>query len=508
MKRNNKPYGIERSWDSEYLCKKCGGLLYYDMETKKDYCFNAQCEDYPKGVEIFGTEQADLKLINSQLADIERELGQIISACDYKMLAWFLLERRRLIVQKFFTSGIMLIDDFLLSNEILLFIKKYKSLGIRKDPLTFKAILRLYRVYAEQLKLLEDLKEGRYLLARKPIENKIFRLKYYDVICEEIWAGYGLINIKSRLDVNTFRYHEVIQKIVSTEKTVISVDLAPYFDQLWPFAISAQYLVKRNYASSLKYQYLVTATDLANILSIIGSLESGRLISVPILKLLEHFIKQPVRDKDFRDFVSMMTGNNDKVPMAFEINGSIVLDKGTLLLFFILIYTQHLPSLFDDISGQERMSQNKQQASVDYENFIKEKIERIGYCCLPRSTNIGGRNYDVLAFSETKQRILLVETKFKDPSSSSFSRHTLIKQELTYKKYGLLPEVISHQERYDLLIKKGKLFQKKLGLKKTIENYSVEAYFVSKYSPLISCYGNVRVVSEKEFVEKELPKLV
>ncbi len=253
MKRNNKPYGIKRSWDSKYLCKKCGGLLYYDMETKKDYCFNPQCEDYPKGVEIFGTEQADLKLINSQLADIESRLGQIISTCDYNRLALFLLERRRLIVQKFFTSGIMLIDDFLLSNEILLFIKKYKSLGIRKDPSTFKSILSLYGAYAELLKILEDLKEGRYLLEQKPIYGKIFQLKYYDVICAEIWASYGLINIEPRLDVNTFRYHEVIQKIVSTKKTVISADQAPYFDQLWPFAISAQYLVKRNYASSLKY---------------------------------------------------------------------------------------------------------------------------------------------------------------------------------------------------------------------------------------------------------------
>lgn len=66
--------------------------------------------------------------------------------------------------------------------------------------------MQLFREYSNLLKLLEDLKEGRYLLAKKPINNKIFRLKYYDVIINEIWASYGLVNIESIPDVNEFRY--------------------------------------------------------------------------------------------------------------------------------------------------------------------------------------------------------------------------------------------------------------------------------------------------------------
>lgn len=505
MEKNNKPYGIECSWDSEYLCKKCGGLLYYDMETKEDHCFNSQCPDYPKGIEIYSTEQADLTLLNSQLANKKRGLGQIISTCDYKMLAWFLLERRRRIVQKFFTSGIMRIDDFLLSNEILLFIQKYKSLGIRKDPFTFKAILQLYRKYTEQLRLIEDLKEGRYLLARKPIKNKTFRLKYYDVIINEIWSSYGLVDLQSIPNVNDFRYHEVIQKLIKTKGEEISADYAPYFDRLWPFAVGAQYLFKRNYSSSLKYQYSVTPTDLANILSIIASLKDNNLITVPLINLLKHFVIQPVRNKKFMDFVNMLSGNNDKIPIVFKTDGSVILDRHTLLLFFMLMYSQHLPSDFD-VSGQQRMAQHKQEASGDYENFLKDRLQKIGYCCLPVSTNIGGRDYDVVAFSESNQEILLIEAKFKDPSPSSFSRNTLLEQEFVYEEYGLLPQVIRHQERYDLLIKRRDLFQKKLRLNKNIQDYSVKAYFITKYTPLISYYGDVRVISEKEFFEKELPK--
>ncbi len=498
MEKDNQPYGIECSWDSEYLCKKCGGLLYYDMQTKEDHCFNSQCKDYPKGIEIYDTEEADLKLLNSQLADIERGLGQIINTCDYKILAWFLLERRRRIVQNFFTSGIMNIDNFLLSNEILLFIQKYKSLGIRNNPLTFRAILQLYKEYSEQLKLIEDLKEGRYLLARKPIKNKIFRLKYYDVIIDEIWSSYGQVNLQSSIDVDDFRYHEVIQKIVKSQGTITSADYASYFDRLWPFAVSFQYLVKRNYSTSLKYQYSVTPTDLANILSIILSLKDNNLITVPLFNLLKHFIIQPVRDKNITDFVNMLSGNNDKIPIVFKTDGNIILDRRTLLLFFILMHSQQLPSDFEP-SGQQKIAQHKQEAGGDYEKYLKGKLEKIGYSCLPTSIDISNLDYDVVAVSESNLEIILIEAKFKDPSPSSLSGNTLIQQELVYEKYGLLPQVIRHQKRYDLLIKRGDLFQKKLGLKKNIQDYSVKAYFINKYTPLISCYGNVWVMSEKEF---------
>lgn len=506
MGKDNQPYGIECFWDSRYLCKKCGGLLYYDMETKKDLCFNIQCPDYPKGIEIYSTEEADLGLLNSQLADMGKGLGQIISTCDYNFLAGFLLERRRRIVQKFFTSGIMHIDRFLLSNEILLFIQRYKSLGIRNDPFTFKAVLQLYTKYSEQLKLIEDLKEGRYLLARKPIRNRIFRLKYYDVIIDEIWASYGLVNLQSSIDVNGFRYHEVIQKIIKSQGTITSADYAPYFDRLWPFAVSFQYLVKRDYSTSLKYQYSATPTDLANILSIIASLKDNNLITVPLINLLKHFIIQPVRDKNITEFVSMLSGNNDRIPIVFKTNGDVVLDRRTLLLFFILMHSQHLPS-DSEPRGQQIIVQHKQEASSGFEEYLNNKFAAMGYCCLPPSTNIGGRDYDVLAFSESNQELFLIEAKFRDPSPSSLSANTLIEQEFLYEEDGLLPQVTRHQQRYDLLFEKPDLFRKTLGLKKNIQDYTVKAYFITKYSPLISCYRNVQVISEKEFEERELSSI-
>ena len=502
MRKDNQPYGIKCAWDSGYLCKLCGELLFYDIETKEDHCFNIQCQNYPKGIEIYGTDEADLTLLYSQFADKEKGLGQIISTCDYQYLAQSLLERRRRIVHKFFTSGIMPIDDFLFSNEILLLIQKYKSLGIKKDLFTIKAIIQLYKMYSERLKMLEDLKEGRYLLAKKPINNKLFRLKYYDVIIDEIWSSYLLVNLPKIPDISEFHYHEVIQKLIKTRGEVIGEDFAPYFDHLWPLAISFQYLTKRNYSSALKYQYSVTPTDLANILSIIVSLKDNNLISIPLLNVFDHFISQPRRGKNITEFISMLSGGNDKIPVIFNTNGSIILDRQTLLLFFILMHSQHLPSDFI-ISGQQKIAQHKQEAGGNYEKFFKDKLENIGYCCLPTSTNIGGLDYDVIAFSELKQEILLIETKFKDPSPSSLSRNTLIEQELILEENGLLPQVIKHQARYDLLMREGALFQKTLRVKNNIKNYLVKVYFVTKHTPLISHYGNVQIISEKEFTELE-----
>jgi len=266
MEKHEQPFGIEcSSWDSGYLCKKCGGLLYYDMKTKNDYCFNSQCRDYPEGIELYSAEQEGLRTLNSQLASVERVLGDIVKTCDYNSLGSFLLERRRRIVQKLFSSGVMRISDFLQSNEILSFIQNYKSLGIRKDTLTFRAVLQLYKEYAELLAMLEDLKEQRYLIARRPVNNPLFRMKHYDIIENEIWADYGLVNLRAVSDANEFRYHEIIQKIVDTPEHIMRTDYAEHFDRVWPVAISLQYLFKRNYRTSLQYQYPITPTDLANI---------------------------------------------------------------------------------------------------------------------------------------------------------------------------------------------------------------------------------------------------
>jgi len=123
---------------------------------------------------------------------------------------------------------------------------------------------------------------------------------------------------------------------------------------------------------------------------------------------------------------------------------------------------------------------------------------------LPTSIKIGGSEYDVIAFSEEKQEILLLETKFKDPSPSSFSAKKLIEQEFTTDKYGLLPQVKKHQERYDLLAQQGKLFQRRLGLQNAIQRYGTWACFVTKYTPLISRYRNVSVISDKDFMKTVL----
>jgi len=497
MTTNDAPYGIKVPWDSAYLCKRCGGLIYYDIAANKQVCLNPECQDYPKEIEVYGTTEADLKLINSQFAEIERKLGQMVSTCDYKFLALSLLQMRRNIVARFFTSGRMHIDSFLVSNDILSYIPKYKSLGIRQNARTLGTIVRLYKEYSDYLKMTEDLKEGRYVLTKAP-PNCLLRLKYYDVILEEIWPSYGLVDIKSMPNIDNFRYHEVIQKLVSKQGTITTTDYGPLFDNLWPFAIGFQYLVKRNYATALKYQYTVTPVDLANILSVIVSLKDNEVKTLPMMNLLMHFIKQPQRDKDFTDFIGMLSGDSGKAPILFKTNGDVMLDRRTMLLFFVLLHTQHVASSATP-SGQQSINLHRQQAGTEYETYLKTKLEEKGYRCMPRSTRVAGLDYDQIGISESKRELLLVETKFRDPSPSSFSRHTLIDQEFTLVKDGLLPQAIKHQKRYDLVFEKPLLFQAKLGLKSNITNYAIKAYLVTKFTPLMNSYGNVIIMSERQF---------
>jgi hypothetical protein len=497
MTTSTAPYGINVPWDSVYLCKQCGGLIYYDIATKSEVCLNPACEDYPKEVELYGTEKADLTFLYTQFAQVEKSLGQMVRTCDYRFLALSILHMRRNMANEFFASGRMHIDGFLLSNDILSFISKYKSLGIRRDAKTLETIVQLYREYSDHLNMTEDFKEGRYVATRKP-PNNLLRLKYYDVVVEEIWPSYGLVDIESMPDVNAFRYHDVIQKLINTRVTIPTTDYGPFFDNLWPLAISFQYLVKRNRATSLKYQYAVTPVDLANILSIIASLRDNEVKTLPIANLLAHFVRQPQRDKEFTDFVGMLSGDSGKPPILFRTNGDVMLDRRTMLLFFILLHTQHAASR-PTPSRRQLIDSHRQQAGTEYETYARTKLEEKGYRCMPRSTQIARRDYDQIGISESEREILLIETKFRDPSPSSFSRRTLIDQEFTADKDGLLSQAIEHQDRYDLVFEKPQLFQTKLGLKRNIADYVVKAYLVTKFTPLMHSYGNVSVMSEQQF---------
>jgi hypothetical protein len=169
-----------------------------------------------------------------------------------------------------------------------------------------------------------------------------------------------------------------------------------------------------------------------------------------------------------------------------------------MLLFFVLLHTQHIASSATP-SGQQAINLHKQRAGTEYETYLKVKLEGKGYRCMPRSTTIAGRDYDQIAISESKHEILLVETKFKDPSPSSFSVHTLIDQEFTLAEDGLLPQAIKHQERYDLVFQRPLLFQAKLGLTSNIVDYVIKPYLVTKFTPLMNSYGSVNIVSERQF---------
>jgi len=166
------------------------------------------------------------------------------------------------------------------------------------------------------------------------------------------------------------------------------------------------------------------------------------------MKLLQHFMKQPMRDKNIKAFIDMLSGEKGKILIILPIKESVYLYKCTLQLLPPLIHSQYSSS-DSEAEGHQRLASFKHKAGKDFEKYIRDKIEKAGYLSLSSSTEIGGLDYDVLAFSESKQGMLIVETKFKDPPPSSFSAHTLIKQELLLEEYGQLPEIIRHQERYD-----------------------------------------------------------
>ena len=109
-----------------------------------------------------------------------------------------------------------------------------------------------------------------------------------------------------------------------------------------------------------------------------------------------------------------------------------------------------------------------------------------------------------MGISEGKKRIILADAKFRDISPSSICADTLIQQELLEPGQGVQYEAERHIQRVDFFKKNLGLFKQYLNPKADLATYEIRSYLVTKHTPLVKQYKDVRVLSLDELIEKEL----
>ena len=97
--------------------------------------------------------------------------------------------------------------------------------------------------------------------------------------------------------------------------------------------------------------------------------------------------------------------------------------------------------------GSPKIHKKKEETGRAFEYYLRSFIAVLGYEGPDELVKVKTFEYDIIKVTETKKRIVLVDAKFRGPSPSPISAHTLVQQKLLDPSQGLLAEAKSQLDR-------------------------------------------------------------
>jgi hypothetical protein len=492
-------------YDSEYLCKECGSLLYVKEEEGSNVCVNKDCGRFPQGLEFYDPTESGSPQLYQELDTARAKLLSEMKRCDPTELALYIYEKRKALIAFAIKPGIMLsIPDLLSLGEFLMMLNSEPPNGNEQDKTLFESVYQQAKRLTKYLNFIDDLKEGRYIWIKGSGKPKALVMKYLNII-SDMQKSYGLVSSASVKDISELFEFEDIQELVTTGVELApGVDHADFLDSLWPYVLTLRYAFALNYRTAKQYRYECDVSDVAALLSFFLSVPNNNTLTVPISKAERHYAVQPKAVKAFEDFLKEYVSNSEKVPIMARVGDRIIMDRLTLLFFIIYLHGHYEVSGTKKTGGSVRIHKKKEETGRAFEQHLRSKIAEHGYEGPDEPVKVKTFEYDIIKVSETKKRIILVDAKFRDPSPSSISAHTLIQQELLDPNQGLLTETKRQLDRLNFFNDNPEVFRECLNLKVDRQEYEVRGYVVTKHVPLISRYKNIKIVSASDLLRSEL----
>jgi hypothetical protein len=140
----------------------------------------------------------------------------------------------------------------------------------------------------------------------------------------------------------------------------------------------------------------------------------------------------------------------------------------------------------------------RQKVADKFEGWLRMELRRLGYTGLETAIS-ENYEYDILAISEEKKRIIVADAKYRDMPLSSFTRSNLIRQELL-GPHALREEAEHQQLRLDYFQGDIARFEKYLHPRKPWSQYSVDGFLVTKQIPLADVYKKIRIMEAPSFL--------
>ncbi|GAI93922.1 unnamed protein product, partial [marine sediment metagenome] len=250
------------------------------------------------------------------------------------------------------------------------------------------------------------------------------------------------------------------------------VDMADFFNSLWPYVITLRYGFGLYYRTSLQYRYTPAKVDIPYILGVSYSLKSAEPVFVPKVNLSRYFSKysEYAEGRTFDQIMAEYVESHEKVPIMISVGDNIIMDPLTLLYFVIHLNGQYIQNNRLR-SGKDIEIMKKKSADI-FEAKVRSELLKHGYTG-PDSAVKVKYEYDIIGISEVKKRILMIDAKFRDIAPSSISAQTLVEQELMEPGEGLCYEVERHETRVDYFKNNLGLFKQYLKPASDLNRYQI-----------------------------------
>jgi hypothetical protein len=389
-------------------------------------------------------------------------------------------------------------------GDLLILMNTHPPRGSERAETIFDLIIKLNHKRTERLNFIEDVENGRYKIVEDADGRMRVIMMKYLLPMRDMLKVYGLASSGNLVDESDlFKFQDIDELVISDVELKPGVDMADFFNSLWPYVITLRYGFGLYYRTSLQYRYAPARVDVPYLLGVSYSLKSKEPILVSKRNLTRHFskYKEYAEGRTFDQLVAEYAESHEKVPIMVPVGNRVILDPLTLLYFIIHLYGQAVENSRLR-NGKDITLMKKKRADI-FEAKIRNELHKHGYTG-PESAVKVKYEYDVLGISEARQRILVIDAKFRDIAPSSISAQTLVEQELMEPGEGLCYEVERHTTRVSYFRNNLGLFKKLLKPASDLNSYQIHAYVVTKHTPLISKYKGIDILSLDDLINTEL----
>lgn len=473
-------------YESDYLCKGCGNLLYEDVQTKKEHCINEKCPTF-LGFKIINNSQQVEEKISKMISSVKGKLRQF--SPEFKEYLHDIREAMFNNIGEGLNMG-----KFHAINELSIISANMRFFGRIRSVQKFNQVIGEFSSIADKENFLDSLKEEVFVIVRFPKEEKIrtLALKYYPAFIEQ-YENYGLIS--SSRKSKAFKYEPLDILEVDRIPFQIGMEMTPFFKQFFRIMVQMKMLMEYNYRLSLIAKRKFTKKDIAGLLSLFFSARH-RKINWNNSYFNNHLDRNEFTADEKRDFKKFVFGEDNLVPIGLnEDNKNIFLPLTSL--FFSFYFMGKLPE-------KDIVNECKREASLRFENEVRDLLKSKGMD-VPFDTEIeiikGSYKYDIIAISKSNKEIYLIEVKYSDLPQSAFSGKKLkdIKLDDKNADYGEISMAEEHKNRLKEFNANLQRFEEKSKI--DVKGFEIIPLIVMKYTPLLKSFENIRFLSFEQLNE-------